>query len=200
MKLTKAIKEHLSQDQLLAPVLEIPYIRKSHQSLGLFPDLVSAIISQQVSTSAARTIHQRLKSRFENELVTPQGIQIMEDDELRACGLSRQKTSYLNNIADHFIHSGKSHHDYDAMSDEEIVEDLTQIKGVGVWTVEMILMSTFKRPDVMPVGDLGIQNVMKQLYNIDDTGRALRNRMFEISEAWRPYRTYACLYLWNTLH
>ena len=200
MKIPDEALSHLKQDRILAPVLQKPYNRPSRPSGGLFADLVSAIISQQVSTAAARTIHGRLKSRFENEQVMPDGIMIMDEEELRACGLSRQKTGYLKNIADHFLTVGKDDDAYHAMSDEEIIADLTQIKGVGVWTVEMILMSTFQRPDVMPTGDLGIQNVMIDLYDIKEKGRHLKNRMLEISDPWRPFRTYACLYMWNTLH
>ena len=194
------IVNHLSKDQTLAPLLEREWVRPSKPSQGLFHDLVSAIISQQISTAAARTIRDRLTSRFTDELLTAQGIMALTEEEMRTVGLSRQKISYITNIATHFDESGLSEEDYHHMEDEEIINDLTEIKGVGRWTVEMILMHTFRRPDVFPEADLGIQNAMIELYKIEGKGKVLRSAMREIAEPWRPYRSYGTWALWNSLH
>lgn len=200
MKLSPDILKVLTRDKALAPVLKLPYQRPSPSSRGLFGDLIRAIIGQQVSTSAARTIYGRLANRFENDLITADGLLEMSEDELRACGLSRQKTQYLGNIATHFMEGGLNDEDYRLMDDDAIIKDLTSIKGVGVWTVQMILLSTFQRPDVFPSGDLGIQNAMKAIYGLDLKGRELIKAIEAIAENWRPFRSYASLYLWNTLH
>lgn len=194
------IVSHLNRDRTLAPLLKREWVRPSKPSQGLFHDLVSAIISQQISTTAARTIRDRLTSRFTDELLTAQGIIALTEEEMRAVGLSRQKISYITNIAVHFHESGLSEEDYHHMNDEEIIDDLTEIKGVGRWTVEMILMHTFRRPDVFPEADLGIQNAMIELYKIEGKGKVLRSAMREIAESWRPYRSYGTWALWNSLH
>ncbi|MDX1685065.1 MAG: hypothetical protein R3275_07500 [Saprospiraceae bacterium] len=200
MKIPDEALDILGQDETLAEILEQSYKRPKYESKGLFRDLVSAIIAQQVSTSAARTIHGRLADRFEDQIITPDGILELSEEELRACGLSRQKMSYVKNIAEHFLSSGHDDDVYEKMENHEIIRDLTQIKGVGEWTVQMVLMMTFEREDVFPSGDLGIQTVMKDLYNLEGKGKVLKHAMEEIAEHWRPYRTYACLYMWNTLH
>lgn len=200
MKISQPALDTLRKDPVLSPILERPYNRPAFASRGLFGDLVSAIISQQVSTAAARTIHGRLRQRFDDDHISMHGLRDMTAEELRACGISRQKSGYLRNIAEHFIEGDRTESDYVKLSDEAIIKDLTEIKGVGVWTVQMILMTTFNRPDVFPTGDLGIQNVMIDLYDLKHSGKELHRRMEEIAVPWRPYRSYACLYMWNTLH
>ena len=118
-------------------------------------------------------------------------------DRLRAVGLSRQKAAYVKNVADFFIEHNLMDKDWTKESDEAILSLLTQIKGVGQWTVEMILMFTLHRPDILPLDDLVIRNSMIGLYGVEAKGRALKKRLLEIAEPWRPYRTWASRYLWQ---
>ena len=121
----------------------------------------------------------------------------LSDDALRQIGLSRQKSEYVRNVAAYFTELQHSAPPWEAWPDEAIIQALTGIKGVGVWTVQMLLMFSLGRPDIFPVADLGIQTAMRRLYNIDSKGSILHREMTTIAEAWRPYRSYACFYLWN---
>jgi DNA-3-methyladenine glycosylase II len=123
----------------------------------------------------------------------------MTEDELRTAGVSRQKAGYLRNVAAFALTHDLSARALADLPDEEVIRELTQIKGVGRWTVEMLLMFTLGRPDVLPVDDLGIQNAMKRLYRLRGTGRALHRRMVAIAENWRPHRTLVCRHLWPWL-
>ncbi len=116
---------------------------------------------------------------------------------MRQVGLSRQKASYIKNVANFFLEEKIDSKDWAAKIDEDILETLTQIKGVGTWTVEMILMFTLDRQDVFPVGDLGIQNAMIALYDIKGDKKELKSKLIEIAEPWKPHRTLACRYLWE---
>ncbi|WP_455221392.1 DNA-3-methyladenine glycosylase family protein, partial [Kaarinaea lacus] len=110
----------------------------------------------------------------------------------------RQKSSYIKNVATFAVQNdGLDYRRLNRLSDEELINHLTEIKGVGRWTVEMLLMFAMDRKDVFSCGDLGIQQAMKRLYQIDDNGRELKNRMYAIAENWRPYRTIVCKYLWQ---
>lgn len=196
----KKVEDHLRKDKRLAPLLDREWVRPSKPSMGVFHDLIAAVMAQQISTAAARTIRDRLTSRFQDDLMTPEGILEFEDDELRAIGLSRQKMGYVRNIAQHFLDTGVTDERLSNMVDEDIISDLTQIKGVGRWTVEMILMHTFRRPDVFPENDLGVQNAMIEVYDLELKGKELKNKMKEIAENWRPYRSYGSWALWNSRH
>lgn len=161
--------------------------------------MLSAIVSQQLSTKAAATIFGRFKALFPNESPHPHLVLESPDEMLRGAGLSFQKIGYVRNVAAFAQGGNLEHAVIDAMEDEALIQHLTQIKGVGRWTVEMLLMFALERPDVMPVDDLGIQNAMKRHYGLEESGRALKARMIEIAENWRPYRTIACKYLWQSL-
>ena len=121
----------------------------------------------------------------------------MDPEKMRRVGLSYQKAGYLKNIAQFSIEETLEYSRLKKKSDEDLIEYLTEIKGVGRWTVEMILMFSLGRPDIMPVDDLGIQTAMKGVYKIDLEGRQLKEKMLELSEKWRPHRTVACVYLWR---
>jgi DNA-3-methyladenine glycosylase II len=167
----------------------------AHGELGLdpaedlFERLVTSILRQQVSMAAAAATRERL---FDAVAVTPQGILAADDAVLKEAGLSRQKTRYVNNVAEAFLEKEYSKEDFADMDDEAVVAELTTITGVGRWTAEMQLLFALGRPDVFPVGDLGIRKGMRTLY-----GDLSREEMVEKSEAWRPYRSYASLYLWR---
>lgn len=192
-----AIKKHLCKDKKLAPLVKsiefpIPKINEN-----LYASLIGAIISQQLSVSAARTIYLRFLALFNNKLPDNKQLLSATNELLRTAGVSNQKAGYLKNIAQFDIDYTLNYHDLKDFDDEALITYLTQIKGVGRWTVEMILMFNHNRSDVLPIDDLGIQNAMKKLYQIDANGRELKVKMQEKAALWSPYRTIACKYLWR---
>jgi DNA-3-methyladenine glycosylase II len=166
-----------------------------HRAGSAFAYLARAILAQQISTAAARSIAQRMTDRF-GWPWRPEHVLGASDDELRALGLSRQKASYLRDLATH-TRKGLPLGRLSRMSDDRVVETLTVVKGIGRWTAEMYLMFRLGRGDVLPVDDLGIRAAMRRAYGM----RALpkKDRMKKIAEAWRPYRSIACFYLWHSL-
>jgi len=155
----------------------------------LFERLLVSVLRQQVSMASANATRQRLEDAVE---IAPEALLRTEQSTLRDVGLSRQKASYVHNIADAVIEHGYSREYFEGMSDDAVIAELTSIKGVGIWTAKMQLLFSLGRPDVFPVEDLGIRNGMHAIYG-DDLDRS---RMVEIAERWRPYRSYATLYLW----
>lgn len=193
----KAIK-HLSNDLVLKNVIDtIPLEISNETNNDVYGALMRSIISQQLSVKAARTIYGRFLNLFENNYPHPEKITRLDAETMRGVGLSRQKSAYLKNVSAFFLEQNLIEKDWASEADEEVLRVLTQIKGVGTWTVEMILMFTLNRPDIFPVGDLGIQNAMSALYRIEPDKKELKPRLIEISNNWRPYRTLACRYLWE---
>ena len=171
---------------------------RAHEDLYLA--LLRAIVSQQISTKAAAAIWKRFQSLFPPEgYPEPREVLALSEDELRAVGLSRQKAGYLKAIAEY---NERGLLDYDhltGLSEEAFTQHLTAIRGVGRWTAQMLQMFALDQPDVFAEGDLGVQNAMRKHYGLEETGRALQKRMVVIAESWRPYRTLACKYLWQSL-
>lgn len=190
----KAIKQHLNRDKRLAELIKTIELPQSNPDGDVYFALTRSIVSQQLSTKAAATIYGRFLDLFDNRYPDIETVLNFSIEELRAVGLSRQKASYIQNVATFF--QRKAAVDWLKLSDDEIIDQLTEIKGVGKWTVEMILMFTLERLDVLPLGDLAIRNRMIQLYEVTITGRALKPDLTEIAESWRPYRSVACRYLW----
>lgn len=193
----KEIITHLSKDPKLKKLIEAVEIAPVHERGDLYSSLIRAIVGQQLSVKAASTIHGRFMNLFEDGYAYPEEILAMDLPTLRAVGLSRQKAGYIQNIAQFFTENKLQDKDWDSMTNDEIIDFLTPIKGVGKWTVQMILMFTLHRDDVFPVDDLGIQNSMRDIYKIEETGRAFKQKMKEIALAWQPYRTHACRLLWR---
>jgi DNA-3-methyladenine glycosylase II len=155
-------------------------------------------MSQQLSTKVAAVIYKRFLELYEGEEPAPQQIVATPFEQLRAIGLSNAKTLYVLNVAHFAIEHNLDDKQVRKMKDEEVVELLTQIKGVGKWTVEMLLMFTLGRENVFAEDDYGIQTAMKKLYNLDDSNKkAFKENMLRISQKWSPYRTYACMHLWR---
>ena len=159
--------------------------------------LVRTIVGQQLSTKAARTIYNRLAAIFGDRPPRPEELLAAEEDELRAAGVSRPKIRYLRDLADHVLAGEMDFDSLHALSDEEVAERITAVKGLGRWSADMFLMFHLGRPDVLPVGDLGIRRAVEGAYELSampepDALRAL-------AEPWRPHRTLACFYLWKTL-
>lgn len=160
--------------------------------------LVRAIVGQQLSVLAARAIYGRLTARFGGRPPTPQEILADDPEELRAAaGLSRAKVSFLRSLAEHVL-SGELELDrLDALDDEAVSAELTAVKGIGQWSADMFLMFHLERPDVLPVGDLGIRRAFERAYGMAELPDA--EEMVRIAEPWRPHRTLACRYLWRSL-
>lgn len=188
---------HLKKDKALKKVIEQVGVIKNSKREDLFIALVRAIVSQQLSVKAADTIYKRFLGLFKNGVPDAKSILKLKDDKLRAVGLSYQKASYIKNIATFSLEQSLDHKLLKVKTDDELVDYLVQIKGVGRWTVEMLLMFNLNRPDVFPKDDLGIQNGMKKLYNLKSEKKALLKEMQQIAEAWRPHRTLACRYIWR---
>lgn len=159
--------------------------------------LVRTIVGQQLSTKAARSIHARLVALFDEQPPKPEHILAADEDTLRAAGLSRPKISYLKDLARRI---GDGELDLEALheaSDEEVIFEITAVKGLGRWSADMFLMFHLARPDVLPVGDLGVRRAVEKLYGLPDLPDEKTLR--ETAEPWRPERTLASLYLWRSL-
>jgi DNA-3-methyladenine glycosylase II len=164
----------------------------------VYAALVRAIVGQQLSTSAARAIYDRLLARFDGRPPTPREILDDDPDELRvAAGLSHAKVSYLRSLAEH-VAAGELEIDrLTELSDAEVIAELTAVKGIGEWSAHIFLMFTLGRPDVLAVGDLGIRRAAERAYGLAELPSAAE--LTELAEPWRPYRTAACLVLWHSL-
>jgi DNA-3-methyladenine glycosylase II len=171
---------------------------KTGRERDIFCGLVEAIVSQQLSTRAAATIYGRLRARLPDAgTPTPEALQALSDDVLRGVGLSRQKLSYMRDLSNKMLDGSINIAGLKDMSDDEIVAELTKIKGIGRWTVEMLLIFRLTRPDVFPAGDLGIVKAVQKAYNLRKAPDV--KRLHAIADQWRPYRSVASWYLWASL-
>ncbi|AKQ45384.1 hypothetical protein TH63_06615 [Rufibacter radiotolerans] len=189
-----------SKDPLLQQLVEkIGPLPETSVPKPIYEALLSSIISQQLSVKAAATIKKRFFGLFPDQYPDPSLVLSLPTDQMRAVGLSGQKTGYIQSVATHKAEGHLEDQELAHLPDEELLARLVQIKGVGRWTAEMILMFALHRPDVMPVDDLGIYNAMKRLYQFEEPHKAAKSIMLSLSEAWRPNRTLACRYLWHSL-
>ena len=160
--------------------------------------LVGAIVSQQLSTRAAATIFGRVVGLVpDGEPLRAANLNALSDAALRGAGLSGQKVGYLRDLSARILDGRLQLDELEALPDEAVIERLVAVKGFGRWTAEMFLMFRLHRPDVLPVGDLGFVNAIKRLYRLRK--KPAPQRLLQIGEAWRPYRSVACWYLWQTL-
>jgi DNA-3-methyladenine glycosylase II len=157
--------------------------------------LIESVVSQQLSVKASDTIFARFVDLFpDGKFPTAEMILEMDDEKIRGAGLSFAKVKYIKSIANAFVSDLVDIEKIKKQSDEEVITELTQIKGIGRWTAEMILISTLKRPDVFSIGDLGLRNAITRLYGITD-----RKEMIALAEIWKPHRSTACWYLWRSV-
>jgi DNA-3-methyladenine glycosylase II len=158
--------------------------------------LLRSVLYQQLAGPAAAAIERRFLTLFDGRIPAPAQLAVVTDETLRTAGVSRQKASYFRSIGQHFSDDGAlADRTLRRASDDDVIEAVTQIRGVGRWTADMLLMFCLGRPDVLPVGDLGIQNGVKLAYGLDAMPRP--PQMTEIAEPWRPYRSAASWYLWR---
>jgi DNA-3-methyladenine glycosylase II len=189
---------HLSKDKKLVSVLHATTPYKLEKRKNVCLRLCASIMSQQLSTKVAEVFYKRFLEIYEGNEPTPGQIAATPFETLRGIGLSNAKANYINNVANYFIENKITDKQLYNMSNEEVMELLLPIKGVGKWTVEMLLMFTLGHEDVFPADDLGIQQAMAQLYKLDIADKkALKENMLQIAAKWSPYRTHACIYLWR---
>ncbi len=192
-----AHKDHLSQDPILKLLMEqLPAVSLEKRN-KVYLRLCSSILSQQLSVQVARVLYLRFLELYRGKEPTAQQILDTPTETLRQLGFSNAKSNYVHNVCRFFIDQKITDRSLHKMESEAVIELLTQIKGVGRWTVEMILMFTLGREDVFALDDLGIRNAMIKLYRIRVTDKKKTDqRLLRISKNWSPYRTYACRYLW----
>jgi DNA-3-methyladenine glycosylase II len=189
---------HLSKDKKLKKVIDSqpPFVLQKRNKVYL--RLCSSILSQQLSTTVAKVLFKRFLELYNGKEPTAKQILETPVETFRAIGFSNAKASYVHNVCRFFIENKITDAHLHKLSNEEVIEFLTQIKGVGKWTVEMILMFTLGREDVFAMDDLGLKQSVIKLYNIKETDKKLVYQKIEkISLKWSPYRTYASRYLWN---
>lgn len=189
---------HLSKDKKLKKLVEGGTPHKLVKRKNIFIYLCASIMSQQLSTKVADVIYNRFIDLYGGKEPTPQQVLNTPFEKLRGIGLSNAKVSYVKNVAQFELEQGMDAKRLAKMDNEQVIEYLVTIKGVGRWTVEMLLMFALGREDVFAPDDLGIQNAMIKLYKLDkEDKKQLRLDMIRIAEKWSPYRTYACVHLWR---
>jgi DNA-3-methyladenine glycosylase II len=172
---------------------------RNHLPSDSYATLVRAIAGQQLSNAAAASIYNKLLDRYGGRAPTPAEILAEDPEELRvAAGLSHAKVRYLRSLAEHVLDGSLDLDHLDELSDDEVTAELVAVKGLGLWSAHMFLIIHLRRPDVLPVGDLGIRKAIMNLYGLPELPSPAQ--VTEIGEAWRPYRTLASLFLWRSLH
>ena len=189
-------ERHLSR---VDPVMKRIITQVGHCGLQKNDDtfyvLCDSIISQQLSVKASATILQRFCGLFPKNKPTPELLRVLPDDEVRAVGCSQAKVRYLKDLAEKFLDGTLQPNTFGILSDEELIETLVQVKGIGRWTAEMYLIASLNRPDVLAVDDLGLRKAMMELYKLPNLPKP--EQMHEIAEVWKPFRSVASWYLWH---
>ena len=186
--------EYLIKDKKIEPLINKYPIPKFSPNNNYFDALSRSIIYQQLSVKVAKIIYNRFISLFKNKIPAPNQYLNTKISYLQDIGLSKQKINYINNVAHFFIKKGNKMQ-FETYSNQEIYKQLITIKGIGPWTIDMFMMFTLCKPDILPVGDLGIKKAFKKLYNLKELPS--ENFMKKKSLQWKPYRTIACCYLWK---
>ncbi len=192
----KAPQLPFTDNTILSIAKRLP-LRELKKSTDIYFDLTDAIVSQQLSGKVAQTIFNRFLALFPNSYPTPNILLNTPDEELRSAGLSKGKAAYLKNLAQFALTNSMDLDYIESMSDDEIITYLTQVKGIGKWSVEMILIFSLNRPNIFPVDDLAIKQTMMELYKLSGSGNVLIRKLEEIASKWSPNRTIATLYLWE---
>lgn len=189
---------HLSKDKKFKKLVEDcePFQLRKRKDITVY--LCASIMSQQLSVKVADVIYKRFLDLYNGKTPSAEQIITTAPETLRSIGLSNAKVTYVQNVARFSIEQGLDLKTLNKMSNDEVVSYLTQIKGVGKWTAEMLLMFALGREDVFSIDDLGLQNAMIKIYKLNrEDKKAFREKLLRISAKWSPYRTYACLHLWH---
>jgi DNA-3-methyladenine glycosylase II len=190
----------LAEDELIKLDPKLGEIIKKQRPVSRTPredyffSLCHSIVGQQLSLASAAAIFARLKQATN---LKPAVVAKLSESRAKKIGLSKQKMTYLIDLANHFVDNPKIYNHLDKSSDEDVISELTAVKGIGAWTAQMFLMFTLVRPDVFAPDDIGIQRAMKQLYGWSETPP--KQKLEEVADTWRPYRTIACWHLWESL-
>lgn len=192
----KAIARLKRRDALLAEVIGRVGPYRMVYRPPEFDALVRSIVYQQLSGKAAATIYARLDRALGGE-VTPAAVSRLQISKLRSFGFSQAKAEYVRDLASKTLNGDLDFERLPSLADEDVIAHLTEVKGIGVWTAQMFLMFALRRPDVLPTADLGIRTAMKRMYDLPEPPKPAK--MEELAEAWKPYRSIACWYLWRSL-
>ncbi len=189
--------KHLKKDPVMGKIIQRtgPFVMQYREPT--FETLVRSIVYQQLSGKVASVIFARLHAAAGEETLTPAGVMKLRSERMRKLGLSAQKTHYIRELAKHTRKGTVVFETLAELEDSLVIEHLTKVKGIGVWTAQMFLMFALRRPDVLPVADLGIRAAMKRAYGLDDLPKPAE--MEKIAAAWKPYTSIACWYLWRSL-
>jgi DNA-3-methyladenine glycosylase II len=194
-EVARATRHLRRRDPVIAATVKAHGPVSMDASSDYFQLLVGTVVTQQLSTKAAQSIYNRLTALLGGRL-RPARVLEARDEDLRSVGLSRSKVQYVKNVAEAFTTRRMGPRTFARLSDDEVIERLTEIKGIGEWSAHIFLMFALARLDVFPVGDLGLRNAMKRAYHLRGTPSV--KRLHKIADAWRPYRTVGSLYLWKT--
>jgi len=192
----KAVNHLKNSDPILRAIIERVGPCRMEFAEPEFSRLAEAIVYQQLNGKAALTIFQRFTA-LAGDPLTPEGILKLSDEQLRSVGLSKQKSAYLKDLAAKTASGQLDFTRLSELSDEDVIQHLTQVKGVGVWTAHMFLMFSLRRPNVLPTGDYGVQVAVKKHYKKRKLPKP--KDMEKIARAWEPYRSVACWYMWRSL-
>ena len=191
-----AVQHLRSADPVMAALIERTGPYKPRYAPPTFENMARSIAYQQLHGKAAATIFGRLHAAC-NACLTPQSVLALTIEEMRACGLSKQKLSYIRDLAEKTISGDVNFEQLPQMDDEDVIEHLTRVKGIGRWSAQMFLMFALRRPDVMPTVDLGINMAIKRAYRKRKFPKPVQ--ILKLAEPWRPYRSVACWYLWRSV-
>lgn len=191
--------KHLAlADPVLTPIIEKVGPCTLAPRRDYFVILCKSIFSQQISFKGAITLYNRFRDQFPNRRVTPEHALVVltrDDALLRHCGLSRQKRGYIKDLAERFLARSIRTHRFSKMTDDEVIDELTQVKGIGRWTAEMLLIFVLNRTDVLPIDDIGLQETVRKCYGLEK--RPTKAELTRMAEKWRPYRSIATWYFWR---
>jgi DNA-3-methyladenine glycosylase II len=195
----KAASYLREQDSILGEVIKNAPLPAFIPHKNYYQELVESIISQQLSVKAAATILKRFKELFSSDFPSPEEILSTDIEELRGVGLSRQKAGYIKDLATRVLEGSIQFSHLDSLTNQEVIDELIQIKGVGVWTVHMFLLFCMGRLDVLPTGDLGIKNGIYKLYDLPEKPTPEDIETIAINNHWHPYESVASWYVWHSL-
>jgi DNA-3-methyladenine glycosylase II len=195
--ITQAKKHFKKNDAVLGKIVDVVVLSEWRKNGNYFVDLVESIVSQQLSVKAADTIWKRFLGLFPDERVDPETVVSLPEQRIRDAGISWQKISYIKDLAKKTLESGIVFEQFEIMTDEEIINELVKVRGIGRWTAEMFLMFSMGRQDIFSYGDLGLRRAMQNLYALRKEPSS--QRATQIANKWKPFRTIACRYLWASL-
>lgn len=198
-ELKKAATHLREHDPVLAPVIDKAGIAEFLPHTDYYAALVNSIIGQQLSVKAAASIKQRFRDLFGGELPTPAAILQKSEEELRTAGLSGAKARYVRDLAEHVLDGRIKFDRLGVQTNEEIIAELTDVKGIGEWTAHMFLMFCVGRLDVLPIGDLGVRNGVQLLYGLESVPTPLQVSEIAAKNHWHPYESVASWYVWRSL-